>query len=93
MKIFEKVFCNIKVKDEKSSRIRCRMAYLRPEVTRGMLSHLIAMPATISTTAIMNMASLILTTTKEFSENTDNVVTASPQQQQQHTITISRGGA
>jgi hypothetical protein len=54
---------------------------------------LIALPATISTTAIMNMASLILTTTKEFSENTGNVVTASPQQQQQHTITISGGGA
>jgi hypothetical protein len=55
-----------------------------------MLSYLIAMPATIST-AIMNMASL-MSTTKEFTENTGNVVTASAQQQQQ-VITTSRGGA
>jgi hypothetical protein len=47
-----------------------------------MLSYSIAMPATVST-AIMNMASLISTTTKEFTENTGNVVTASAQPQQQ----------
>jgi hypothetical protein len=40
-----------------------------------MLSYSIAMQATIST-AIMNMASLI-STTKKFTENTGNVVTAS----------------
>jgi hypothetical protein len=54
-----------------------------------MLSYSIAMPATIST-AIMNMASL-MSTTKEFTENTSNVVTASAQQQQ--ATTTSRGGA
>jgi hypothetical protein len=47
-----------------------------------MLSYSIAIPATVST-AIMNMASLISTTTKEFTENTGNVVTASAQPQQQ----------
>jgi hypothetical protein len=62
------VFCDIEVADEKSSRIGCRMAYLRPRVTRGMLLDLIAMPATMSTTAIMDMASLMSTTTKEFTE-------------------------
>ena len=36
-----------------------------------MLSHTIAMPATISTTAMMNMAPLI-STTKEFAENSCN---------------------
>lgn len=47
-----------------------------------MLPRLIAIPATISTTAIMNVASLIpTTTTKEFTENTGNIVTASAQQQ------------
>jgi hypothetical protein len=55
-----------------------------------MFSHLIATPATIST-AIMNMASLMSTTTKEFTENTCNVVTASAQQQQ--AITTRGGGA
>jgi 1,6-anhydro-N-acetylmuramate kinase len=54
---------------------------------------LIALPATISTTAIMNMASLMSTTTKEFTENTGNVVTASVQQQQQQQQSIlTRGG-
>ena len=67
------------------------MAYLRPQVTRCMLLHLIAVQATISTTAIMNMASLMSTTTKELTENTGNVVTASAQQQQQAIPT--RGGA
>jgi hypothetical protein len=55
-----------------------------------MLLHLIALPATISTTAIMNMASLMSTTTKEFTENTGNVVTASVQQQ---AILTREGGA
>lgn len=66
------------------------MAYLRAQVTRCMLSHSIAMQATVST-AIMNMAPLISTTTKKFSENTGNVVTASTQPQQQ-SITTSGGG-
>ncbi|MDQ3888128.1 MAG: hypothetical protein M3251_02520 [Thermoproteota archaeon] len=57
------------------------MAYLRAQATRYMLSYSIAMPATIST-AIMNMASLI-STTRKFTENIGNVVTASAQQQQQ----------
>jgi uncharacterized Fe-S radical SAM superfamily protein PflX len=55
-----------------------------------MLSHLIAIQATTSITAIMNMASLISTTTKEFTENIGNVVTASPQQQQQAILTRVR---
>jgi hypothetical protein len=67
------------------------MAYLRAQVTRCMLSYSIAMPATVST-AIMNMASLISTTTKEFTENTGNVVTASSQPQQQQAITTSSSG-
>lgn len=66
------------------------MAYLRAQVTRCMLSYLIATPAAIST-AIMNMASL-MSTTKEFTENTGNIVTASARQQPQ-AITTSRGGA
>jgi hypothetical protein len=69
------------------------MAYLQAQIIRCMLSHSIAMSATIST-AIMNMASLMSTTTKEFTENTDNIVTASAQQQQQQAITTSgEGGA
>jgi len=57
-----------------------------------MLSYSIAMPATVST-AIMNMASLISTTTKEFTEDTGNIMTASSQpQQQQEAITTSSGG-
>ena len=69
------------------------MAYLRLQVTRCMLLHLIALPATISTTAIMNMASLMsTTTTKEFTENTGNVVTASAQQQQKQQAILTRGG-
>jgi hypothetical protein len=91
---FLKVFCDVKVYDEKSSRIGCRMAYLLPRVTRGMLLDWIAMPATISTTAIMNMASLMSTTTKEFTENPGKVVTASEQQQQRAiTTTSGEGGA
>jgi hypothetical protein len=58
-----------------------------------MLLHLIAIPATTST-AIMNVASLIsTTTTKEFTENTGYVVTASAQQQQQQQAIPTRGGA
>jgi hypothetical protein len=57
-----------------------------------MLLHLIALPAMISTTAIMNMASLMSTTTKEFTENTGNVVTASVQQQQQQQAILTREG-
>jgi hypothetical protein len=68
------------------------MAYLRPIVNRGMLLDLIAMQATISTTAIMNMASLMSTTTKEFTENPGKLVTASQQQQQQRAITTSGEG-
>jgi hypothetical protein len=87
---FLKIFCDIEVADEKSSRIGCRMAYLRPIVNRGMLLDLIAMPATISTTAIMNMASLMSTTTKEFTENPGKLVT--PSEQQQRAITTSGEG-
>ena len=57
------------------------MAYLRAKATRYMLSYSIAMQATIST-AIMNMASLI-STTRKFTENIGNVVTATAQHQQQ----------
>jgi hypothetical protein len=58
-----------------------------------MLSYTIAMQATISTTAIMNMASLMSTTAKEFTENTCNTTTASGQyQQQQQAITRSGEG-
>jgi hypothetical protein len=56
-----------------------------------MLSYSIAMQATIST-AIMNMASLMSTTTKEFTENTGNVVTASAQSRQQRATTTTSGG-
>jgi hypothetical protein len=57
-----------------------------------MLSYSIATTATGISTAIMNMACLMSTTTREgFTENTSNVVTASAQQQQQ-AIPI-RGGA
>jgi len=55
-----------------------------------MLSYLIALPATISA-AIVNMASLI-STTKKFTENTGNVVTASAQQQSQQQRATSGGG-
>ncbi len=57
------------------------MAYLRAKATRYMLSYSIAMQTTIST-AIMNMASLI-STTRKFTENIGNVVTATAQHQQQ----------
>ena len=65
------------------------MAYLRAQATRYMLSYSIAMQATIST-AIMNMASLI-STTKKFTENTGNVVTASAQLQSQQQRATSGG--
>jgi hypothetical protein len=68
------------------------MAYLRPIVNRGMLLDLIAMQATISTTAIMNMASLMSTTTKEFTENPGKLVTASEEQQQRAITTSEEGG-
>jgi hypothetical protein len=59
-----------------------------------MLSHTIAMPATISTTAMMNMAPLI-STTKEFAENSCDSMTSSTQYQekQQRGITSGKGGA
>ena len=66
----------------KSSRVICRMAYLRAQVTRVMLPYRIAMPATISTGSIMNMASLI-STKKEFTENTCNSMTSGTPHQQQ----------
>jgi hypothetical protein len=56
-----------------------------------MLSHSIAITATISP-AIMNMASFMSTTTKELTENTANVMTISAQQRQQQAI-ITRGVA
>lgn len=61
------------------------MAYLRAQATRYMLSYSIAMRATISA-AIINMASLI-STTRKFTENIGNVVTASAQQQTQQRAT------
>jgi hypothetical protein len=90
--------CSINIPDDiknlrgkKSSRVTCRMAYLRAQATRYMLSYSIAMPATIST-AIINMASLI-STTRKFTENIGNVVTASEQQQsQQQRATSGEGG-
>ncbi|MDP8903484.1 MAG: hypothetical protein M3M86_06950 [Thermoproteota archaeon] len=54
-----------------------------------MLSYSIAMRATIST-AIINMASLI-STTRKFTENIGNVVTASAQQQSQQQRATSDG--
>jgi hypothetical protein len=42
--------------------------------------------------AIMNMAFLISTTTKEFRENTGNIVTASAQLRQDQAITTSGRG-
>ena len=67
------------------------MAYLRAQVTRGMLPYTIAMPATISTGAVMNVASLI-STTKEFTENTYNSMTSRTQCQQQLRGLISQKG-
>ena len=58
------------------------MAYLQAQVTRCMLSYSIAMSAAIST-VIINMASLMSTTTKEFTENTGVLVRASAQKQLQ----------
>ena len=57
-----------------------------------MLSYTIAMQATISATAIMNVASLMSTTAKEFTENTCNAMTASGQYQQQQPQAITRSG-
>jgi hypothetical protein len=89
--------CSINIPDDrknlrgkKSSRVTCRMAYLRAQATRYMLSYSIAMPAMIST-AIINMASLI-STTRKFTENTGNLVTASAQQQSQQRATSGGGG-
>lgn len=56
-----------------------------------MLSHTIAMPATISTKAMMNMAPLI-STTKEFTENTRNSMTSTTQHQEQLRGIISGKG-
>lgn len=57
-----------------------------------MLSYTIAMPATISTKAMMNMAPLI-STTKEFTENTRNSMTSTTQHQEQlRGITSRKGG-
>jgi hypothetical protein len=47
-----------------------------------MLPYTIAMPATVSTGAVMNVASLI-STAKEFTENTYNSMTSGTQYQQQ----------
>lgn len=56
-----------------------------------MLSHTIAMAATISITAMMNMAPLI-STTKEFTENTRNSMTSTTQHQEQlRGITSGKG--
>jgi hypothetical protein len=77
------------LRGKKSSRVTCRMAYLRAQATRYMLSYSIAMPAAIST-AIINMASLI-STTRKFTENIGNVVTASAQQQSQQQRATSGG--
>jgi hypothetical protein len=54
-----------------------------------MLSYSIAMQATTSI-AIMNMAPLMSTKIKEFTENTGNVVTASAQSRQQRATTTSK---
>ena len=77
---------------KKSSRVIYRMAYLRAEVTGCMLSYSIAVPAMIST-AIMNIASLTSTATKEFTENTCNAMKASAQQQRQALTMSGEGGA
>ncbi len=67
------------------------MAYLRAQVTRVMLPYTIAMPATISTGAVMNVASLI-STAKEFTENTCNLMTLGTAHQQQLRRIISQKG-
>jgi hypothetical protein len=56
-----------------------------------MLSYSIAIQARIST-AIINMAPLMSTKIKEFTENTGNVVTASAQSRQQRATTTTSGG-
>ena len=67
------------------------MAYLRAQVTRVMLPYTIAMPATVSTGAVMNVASLI-STTKEFTENIYNSMTLGTAHQQQLRRIISQKG-
>lgn len=57
-----------------------------------MLSHTIAMPATISTTAMMNNMAPLISTTKEFTENTRNSMTSTTQHQEQlRGITSGKG--
>ena len=56
-----------------------------------MLPYTIAMPATISTGAIMNVVSLI-SRTKEFTENTYNSMTLDAAHQQQLLRIISQKG-
>ena len=58
-----------------------------------MLSYTIAMQATISTTAMMNMAPLI-STTKEFAENSCNSMPSGTQYQEEQLreITNRKGG-
>jgi len=58
-----------------------------------MLPYSIAMPATISKTAIINMVSLMSTstTTKEFMENVFKPMTASSRYQQQQAIITGEG--
>jgi hypothetical protein len=65
------------------------MAYLRAQVTRVMLPYTIAMPATVSTGAVINVASLI-STAKEFTENTYNSKTSGTPHQQQ--LISQKGG-
>ncbi|MFL6525050.1 MAG: hypothetical protein ACJ70Q_02780 [Nitrososphaera sp.] len=58
-----------------------------------MLPYSIAMPATISNTAIINMVSLMsTTTTEEFMENIFKPMTASSRYQQQQAIITGEGG-
>ncbi|MFL6372189.1 MAG: hypothetical protein ACJ70U_07855 [Nitrososphaera sp.] len=58
-----------------------------------MLPYSIAMPATISKTAIINMVSLMsTTTTEEFMENIFKPMTASSRYQQQQAIITGEGG-
>ena len=60
-----------------------------------MLSYTIAMPATISTTTMMNMAPLI-STTKEFAENSCNSMTSGTLYQEEQQLrgkTSGKGGA
>jgi hypothetical protein len=56
-----------------------------------MLSYSIATSAATPSTVIINMASLMSTTTKEFTENTVNIVRTGAQQQPQASNNKSRG--